>query len=77
MDAYLCDVCGYCYDPTYGDDLNGIEEGTAFSELPKDWVCPECGASKRDFYAVEEEEEPLPVFDDDDEDDAGWEDDGL
>ena len=46
---YLCDVCGYVYDPAAGDPANGIPPGTAFEALPDDWVCPECGVGKSDF----------------------------
>lgn len=49
MQKYVCDVCGYVYDPAKGDPDNGIEPGTAFNDLPDDWTCPECGASKDDF----------------------------
>ena len=49
MKKYVCDVCGYIYDPAKGDPDNGIDPGTAFETLPDDWVCPECGASKEDF----------------------------
>ena len=49
MDKYVCDVCGYIYDPGEGDPDNGIKPGTSFEDLPADWVCPECGASKSDF----------------------------
>ena len=27
---YICEVCGYVYDPAVGDPDNGIEPGTAF-----------------------------------------------
>nr|1SPW_A Chain A, Rubredoxin [Megalodesulfovibrio gigas] len=36
MDIYVCTVCGYEYDP-------------AFEDLPDDWACPVCGASKDAF----------------------------
>jgi len=49
MKKYVCDVCGYIYDPELGDPDNGIEPGTSFEALPDDWVCPMCGASKEDF----------------------------
>ena len=35
MDVYVCDSCGYYYDPECGDEENGVLEGTAFSSLPK------------------------------------------
>ncbi|MGE4584266.1 MAG: rubredoxin [Sphaerochaeta sp.] len=49
MKEYECDLCGYVYDPTVGDPDNGIKPGTAFEDLPDDWVCPLCGAPKSDF----------------------------
>jgi len=51
MKKYVCDVCGYVYDPAVGDPDNGIAPGTAFEALPDTWVCPECGAGKSDFSA--------------------------
>ena len=52
MDKYKCIVCGYIYDPAIGDPDNGVRPGTAFSALPDDWVCPECGAPKSEFEKV-------------------------
>jgi len=49
MDRYVCVVCGYVYDPAKGDPDNGINPGTKFEDLPKEWVCPICGASKEEF----------------------------
>ena len=46
---YMCDICGYEYDPKIGDPDNGIAAGTAFKDLPDDWECPICGASKDSF----------------------------
>ena len=53
MDKYLCHVCGYIYDPETGDPDFGIAAGTAFNDLPDDWVCPDCGALKGDFEKVD------------------------
>ena len=53
MDKYVCDVCGYVYDPEKGDPDNGVEPGTAFEDLPADWVCPVCGATKSEFSKQE------------------------
>lgn len=53
MDKYVCDVCGYIYDPAVGDPDNGIEPGTAFEDLPEDWVCPLCGVGKDEFSKVD------------------------
>ncbi|MDD3155069.1 MAG: rubredoxin [Victivallaceae bacterium] len=52
MKKYVCDLCGYIYDPAVGDPSNNIPAGTAFEDLPADWVCPECGASKDEFSPV-------------------------
>ena len=49
MDKYICTVCEYIYDPELGDPENGIQPGTAFEDLPDDWVCPLCGVGKDDF----------------------------
>ena len=46
MDKYVCTVCQYVYDPEAGDPDNGIAPGTAFEDLPEDWVCPLCGVGK-------------------------------
>jgi len=46
---YVCTVCGYVYDPAKGDPRNGIVAGTAFEDLPNDWVCPHCSAKKSAF----------------------------
>ena len=49
MKKYVCDVCGYEYDPAAGDPENGIAPGTAFDDLPSDWQCPVCGVGKEEF----------------------------
>ena len=45
--------CGYVYDPAEGDYERKIEPGTAFADLPDDWVCPKCGATKDYFYPAD------------------------
>jgi rubredoxin len=49
MAKYVCQVCGYVYDPAQGDPDNGVPAGTAFEKLPDSWECPVCGAGKADF----------------------------
>jgi len=49
MKKYVCKVCGYEYDPAVGDPDSGIAPGTAFEDIPSDWVCPVCGAEKDAF----------------------------
>lgn len=53
MKKYKCTVCGYIYDPVEGDPDSGIAPGTAYEDLPEDWECPLCGASKEDFETLE------------------------
>jgi rubredoxin len=52
MDKWQCSICGYMYDPEKGDPDNGVNPGTAFEDIPEDWVCPVCGASKDEFEKV-------------------------
>lgn len=49
MKKYVCEPCGYVYDPEVGDPDSGIPAGTAFEDLPEDWVCPVCGVGKDSF----------------------------
>jgi rubredoxin len=52
---YICSVCGHEYDPEVGDPDHDIEPGTVFADLPEDWTCPVCVASKSEFDPAEEE----------------------
>ena len=49
MKKYVCVVCGYVYDPEVGDPDSGIAPGTAFEDIPDDWMCPVCGVDKSQF----------------------------
>ena len=51
---YECTVCGFVYDPEEGLPDDGIEPGSAFEDIPEDWVCPICGVGKDDFQPVED-----------------------
>ena len=53
MKKSVCDICGYVYDPNEGDPDSNIPAGTSFDDLPDDWLCPVCGASKNDFTIEE------------------------
>jgi len=53
MQKWVCTICGYIYDPAVGDPDGGIEPGTAFEDIPDDWVCPVCGVAKEDFEPVD------------------------
>jgi rubredoxin len=49
---YKCTICGHIYDPAEGDPDSGILPGTAFEDIPDDWVCPICGAGKEDYIKM-------------------------
>ena len=49
MARYRCTVCNYVYDEA--------KEGKKFSDLPKEWVCPVCGAPKSVFVLLAEQVE--------------------
>ena len=53
---YICELCGYEYDPAAGDPENGVAEKTEFEDIPANWVCPLCGASTQDFEAQSEDD---------------------
>ena len=55
MKKYRCLACEYVYDPEKGDPDNGIDPGTAFEDLPDDWICPVCGVGKDQFEVMEED----------------------
>jgi len=48
-----CMMCGWIYDEAVGDPDSGLEPGTLWANVPDDWFCPDCGASKEDFDMVE------------------------
>jgi rubredoxin len=49
MTKWECTLCGYVYDPEKGDPGSNIPPGTPFEEIPEDWECPDCGATKDMF----------------------------
>jgi rubredoxin len=49
VQKWICQSCGFIYDPAEGDPDGGIPPGTAFDDIPSDWFCPVCGARKVDF----------------------------
>ena len=53
MEKYVGTVCHYIDDPAVGDSDNGIAAGTAFEDLPEDWVCPLCSVGKDMFEKAE------------------------
>jgi flavorubredoxin/rubredoxin len=53
-EKYMCSVCRYVYDPAVGDPKGGIPPGTAFEDIPDDWVCPVCRVPKSMFKPVQQ-----------------------
>lgn len=49
---YLCVVCGFIYDEELGDSDSNLPPGTRFEDIPEDWICPDCGATKDDFELI-------------------------
>lgn len=49
MKKWKCRFCGHIYDEAKGDAETGIAPGTRLEDLPEDWECPDCGATKADF----------------------------
>ena len=52
MGKWTCKICGYDYDPGKGDPDGNILPNTSFEKLPKEWVCPICGAPRDLFEKV-------------------------
>ena len=50
---WQCFFCGYAYDEALGWPEDGIPPGTRWADVPEDWVCPDCGATKADFEMIE------------------------
>ena len=44
MKKYRCTICGYIYDDA--------KEDVKFEDLPEDWTCPLCGATKDMFEEI-------------------------
>ncbi|WP_415753297.1 rubredoxin [Pseudomonas leptonychotis] len=55
MAKYICPGCGYQYNEVLGEPREGYAPSTAFSDLPEEFVCPDCAVrAKEDFELVEE-----------------------
>ena len=51
--TYMCLICGFIYDEAAGWPDEGIAPGTRWEDVPMNWTCPECGATKEDFEMVQ------------------------
>lgn len=59
---HMCSNCDWEYDETKGDSMmigGMVKPGTKFEEMPSDWRCPVCRASKDAFNEIVEE---IPGF---------------
>lgn len=50
--TYVCNGCGYEYDPEKGDPDADVSPGTPFESLPEEWLCPMCAEEKDAFVKV-------------------------
>ncbi|WP_439951049.1 rubredoxin [Sphingopyxis granuli] len=48
-----CVTCGHIYDEAVGDPATGLPPGTRWSDVPADWYCPDCGATKEDYERLD------------------------
>ena len=53
MKKWRCLICDFTYDQALGLPEEGIKAGTAWDDIPDDWICPDCGVGKSDFEMVE------------------------
>ncbi|EJL6785349.1 FAD-dependent oxidoreductase [Vibrio sp. D415a] len=53
MRKWLCIICGLIYDEAQGWPSDGIAPGTAWEDVPDDWLCPDCLVGKADFEMIE------------------------
>lgn len=53
MKVWQCLVCGFVYEEEKGWPEDGIPAGTRWEDIPADWTCPDCGATKRQFEMIE------------------------
>ena len=53
MEKYICVICGFIYDEQEGHEEDGIAPGTKWADVPEDWYCPDCGATKDDFEKMD------------------------
>jgi rubredoxin len=51
---WRCQNCTFTYDEERGLPEEGLAPGTRWADVPEDWLCPDCGATKEDFEMVED-----------------------
>ena len=53
MKSYQCMLCSFIYHEEEGWPEDGIPAGTKWEDIPEDWECPDCGATKDMFDMTE------------------------
>ena len=53
MRRFECVLCGFVYDEASGLPDDGIAPGTRWEDVPEDWTCPDCAATKADFTSLD------------------------
>jgi rubredoxin len=53
FNVWQCILCGFIYDESAGLPEEGIAPGTRWADVPDDWICPDCSATKADFEMIE------------------------
>jgi rubredoxin len=51
--TWRCALCAFSYDEAQGLPEEGIAPGTRWQDVPQDWICPDCAATKADFEPSE------------------------
>lgn len=51
---WICESCGFIYDPEDGEMDVDIPSGTSWADVPDSWLCPVCGARKSQFIPYED-----------------------
>ena len=59
MSKFVCSVCSYIYDEAAGDPNAGVAPGTKWEDLPDNWTCPVCGATKEEFRPQAADTKPV------------------
>ena len=53
MKVYMCVICGFLYEEEKGLPEHGLTAGTRWGDVPENWTCPDCGATKDEFEMIE------------------------
>ena len=51
--TWQCVLCAFVYDEEAGLPEEGIPAGTRWEDVPEKWSCPDCSATKSEFYMIE------------------------